>query len=268
MGPGFGRECKEESPREEPPRGLSNGRCKLQLAGNKRGPLSCVISNLFLHYFPAFCKTGGRKILELLLIRCRHCGEYFFICRRCYRGHIYCSVACRKKGYRKRHREAQKRYRDKDEKKKLRSEAEQKRRYQKWSEAFQQSKNQRNKANEGGIAKILSSSHRIARYQRESFFTSGAQVSHGGKKLFLISADPGWGNGKRGETKGEEEDNRAKNEGIAPVGTVNKCAFCGCEGVIVDKFSRRGYGKGNKHREWNMIQDEVFGGGKTNIRMS
>ena len=34
-----------------------------------------------------------------LRLRCSVCGQEFFICRSCFRGHRYCSNACRKRGY-------------------------------------------------------------------------------------------------------------------------------------------------------------------------
>jgi len=71
-------------------------------------PETKLSSNSFLLHFPAFCKAGGKKILELIQIRCRQCGVYFCICRRCRKA--YCDDDCKVKGYRKRHREAQKRY--------------------------------------------------------------------------------------------------------------------------------------------------------------
>jgi len=34
-----------------------------------------------------------------LVITCQHCGNFFAMCKRCYRGHKYCSENCRKTGY-------------------------------------------------------------------------------------------------------------------------------------------------------------------------
>jgi hypothetical protein len=41
---------------------------------------------------------------------CRHCGVEAWICRRCDRGHCYCSPLCRKKARRQKSVEAQRRY--------------------------------------------------------------------------------------------------------------------------------------------------------------
>ncbi|KPA10805.1 hypothetical protein MHK_006186 [Candidatus Magnetomorum sp. HK-1] len=51
---------------------------------------------------------------EILQIMCRCCGKIFYMCRACYRGHVYCSTKCRIAGYLQKHREAQKRYRGKE----------------------------------------------------------------------------------------------------------------------------------------------------------
>lgn len=222
--------------------------------------VSCVMckDKIVLHYFPAFCKAGGRKILELRVIgiRCRQCGRYFFVCRQCYRGHVYCSVECREKGYKKRHQEAQKKYRAKEEKKELRREAEKERRYRNWvkGELLKNQQEKGNVDNEGTIDKIPAFSHTlsISSCHRENFFISEAPLSHGDKKIFWVPAGPDCGTAKSGEEKDEEKDSRTKNDGIVTVGAVGKCAFCGCEGVIVEKFSWRGNGKGKgkKQREY------------------
>ncbi len=43
-------------------------------------------------------------------ISCKDCGISFYICKSCYRGQVYCSEECRKKGYQKTRRTAQKKY--------------------------------------------------------------------------------------------------------------------------------------------------------------
>ena len=45
-------------------------------------------------------------------IECKHCHLLFYICRRCYRGHIYCSHACRDAAQRESHQKSQKKYRN------------------------------------------------------------------------------------------------------------------------------------------------------------
>ena len=50
-------------------------------------------------------------MIKALQIFCGCCGRIFGICRDCYRGHRYCSDACRIAGYHQSHREAQSSYR-------------------------------------------------------------------------------------------------------------------------------------------------------------
>ena len=65
----------------------------------------------------------------LLLIHCRWCGLSFYICQRCWRGQAYCSDECRTAGYKKCHREAQRKYRQTQKGKKVHREAENRRRH-------------------------------------------------------------------------------------------------------------------------------------------
>ena len=64
----------------------------------------------------------------LLLIHCRWCGLTFYVCRSCWRGQAYCSDECRIAGYKKHHREAQRKYRQSQKGKKVHREAENRRR--------------------------------------------------------------------------------------------------------------------------------------------
>lgn len=66
----------------------------------------------------------------MLVIRiyCGCCGRIFYVCRKCYRGQIYCCKECRKAGYREIHREAQRRYRQTGRGKEKHQKAERKRR--------------------------------------------------------------------------------------------------------------------------------------------
>ena len=66
---------------------------------------------LFLSWLLAVCKVGGHFILLLVEVCCRWCGKRFYVCRRCWRGQVYCGEACRHLGRGKVHREAQRRYR-------------------------------------------------------------------------------------------------------------------------------------------------------------
>ena len=47
----------------------------------------------------------------LVEIECKHCKTHFFICRACYRGHVYCSSKCRERAYTQAHRRSQSNYR-------------------------------------------------------------------------------------------------------------------------------------------------------------
>ncbi len=53
------------------------------------------------------CSTG----VLLIRIECKRCCLAFFLCRSCYRGHVYCSDSCRKYATQKAHRIAQHKYR-------------------------------------------------------------------------------------------------------------------------------------------------------------
>lgn len=74
----------------------------------------------------------AKKKLELIQIRCRECGGHFQSCQKCYRGQVYCCQACRVKGYRRLHRQAQIRYRKKPKGKQKHREAERRRRWEIW----------------------------------------------------------------------------------------------------------------------------------------
>jgi hypothetical protein len=67
---------------------------------------------------------------EVLLIEleCNHCKVRFYICRKCYRGHVYCSGRCRSEAQLIAHRKAQSQYRTSDKGRKAHSRNEKKRR--------------------------------------------------------------------------------------------------------------------------------------------
>jgi hypothetical protein len=65
----------------------------------------------------------------LIEVHCGRCGLVFLVCRRCWRGQIYCSEECRIEGMRKNHREAERRYRQTDKGKKAHREGENRRRH-------------------------------------------------------------------------------------------------------------------------------------------
>ena len=67
---------------------------------------------------------------ELLLIEleCKYCTLRFNICRKCYRGHVYCSSSCRREAQVKAHLKAQSRYRTSNKGREAHSRNEKKRR--------------------------------------------------------------------------------------------------------------------------------------------
>ena len=50
----------------------------------------------------------------LIELECKHCKLRFNICRKCYRGHVYCSNSCRRQAQLKARRKVQSRYRTSD----------------------------------------------------------------------------------------------------------------------------------------------------------
>lgn len=44
--------------------------------------------------------------------------------------------------------------------------------------------------------------------------------------------------------------------GATPLLRMGRCHFCGSAGVIVDRFSRRGYGRQNYRRKWHRLGSE------------
>ena len=65
----------------------------------------------------------------LIEVHCGRGGLVFLVCRRCWRGQIYCSEEFRAEGMRKNHREAERRYRQTDKGKKAHREGENRRRH-------------------------------------------------------------------------------------------------------------------------------------------
>lgn len=79
--------------------------------------------------------TPEAKKKNLIQICCRQCGLYFSVCRKCYRGQAYCSDSCRNIGYRRLHRDAQKRYRKKKKGRQSHRDAERRRRWKLWEKS-------------------------------------------------------------------------------------------------------------------------------------
>ncbi len=73
------------------------------------------------------CKNG----VLLIRIECKCCFIIFFLCRRCFRGHAYCSDQCRGISKRDAHRIAQSKYRTSEKGRKVNKEAERRRRMNK-----------------------------------------------------------------------------------------------------------------------------------------
>lgn len=63
----------------------------------------------------------------LIEITCRWCGQSFYICQSCWRGHAYCSVFCKDLGYQRCKKKRQDKYRESDKGQQTRKSAERKR---------------------------------------------------------------------------------------------------------------------------------------------
>ena len=72
----------------------------------------------------------------LLRIQCGFCERFFDICRRCYRGQVYCCDFCRIHGKRQKRNEAQKRYRRTEKGRKNHCHAENRRRERQRNKGF------------------------------------------------------------------------------------------------------------------------------------
>ena len=144
-------------------------------------------------------------------VRCGWCNILFYICRSCWRGQAYCCDECRIAGRRKRHREAQRRYRQSLKGKKAHREAENRRRH------GLSKKNQ--KKMDDATSTLLS---------------KGCKVASSGAQSIICVLD------------------FAVKVGLSRIG---RCHFCGCWGVIVEKFPRRGYGGGITTRKWHRNWD-------------
>ncbi len=64
----------------------------------------------------------------LIELECHHCKARFCICRKCYRGHLYCSNRCRREAQVKAHRKDQSQYRTSNKGREAHSRNEKKRR--------------------------------------------------------------------------------------------------------------------------------------------
>ena len=156
---------------------------------------------------PAVCKTGGKIILELIEICCSECRVNFCVCRSCYRGQRYCCRICHIKGYRRGHREAQKRYRRKEKGKMRHRLAEKKRRWRLWEKTREKIPMALITLTENEYQKISSK-----------------------KTMDLVTATV---------TSASVSEKQWRSP-------MAHCHFCGSQGVIVKKFPRRGYGRYKK----------------------
>ena len=57
------------------------------------------------------CKHQKNNEILLKEIQCKFCHIKFYLCRCCYRGHVYCSDECRNQAETEAHRKAQSKYR-------------------------------------------------------------------------------------------------------------------------------------------------------------
>lgn len=201
------------------------------------------MNEYFLHYFPAICKAGGRKISKFTsisrqslksrklayrmgqtrlvppagkykkcrsglvkIVLCKWCKRFFFICRSCYKNHAYCSDQCQLAGYRRNVNKAQRKYRESDEGKKWHRDWVKQRRL--------------NKA--------------IGKNKKSVDYKSTRQR---GKSCKISSLIPE--NGANGATG--MNGYAIPDEPLLVLGKTGRCHICGCLGKIVEKFPRRGY---------------------------
>ncbi len=80
----------------------------------------------------------NRIFMKLIFVACRWCGAGFHVCRRCWRGQVYCGEHCRRAGYLQAHRRRQRRYRQTEKGRKAHCLSENRRRH---PELFPDSKN-------------------------------------------------------------------------------------------------------------------------------
>lgn len=88
--------------------------------------------------FRLFARPEACLELLLIVVQCRWCDFDFCICRSCFRGQAYCCDECRYASKLKKHREAERKYRQTEKGKKAHREAENRRRRR------QNKKNQKN----------------------------------------------------------------------------------------------------------------------------
>ena len=85
----------------------------------------------YIPWLPSVFKSGGDGMCSdvlLIELECKHCNVRFYICRKCYRGHVYCSSRCRREAQLKAHRKAQSQYRTSNKGREAHSRNEKKRR--------------------------------------------------------------------------------------------------------------------------------------------
>lgn len=142
------------------------------------------------------------------------------MCRSCYRNNRYCCEICQTKGNRKRHQEAQERYRNKIGREVL-NEIERGRRYNKWLENQILARLARARGSVGNVDGDIDIDQGIADEAKTDVVELFLNASLDIRSLIR--------DGKVSKAK------RA-------MGTKGRCVFCGCKGLIVEKFPRRGYG--------------------------
>ena len=87
--------------------------------------------NFYIPWLPLVFKNEGDGMCSdvlLIELECNHCKAGFYICRKCYRGHLYCSSSCRHEAQLIAHRKSQSRYRTSDKGRQAHSLNEKKRR--------------------------------------------------------------------------------------------------------------------------------------------
>lgn len=165
---------------------------------------------------------------EIIVVQCRECDTSFGICRKCWRGQSYCRVACRESMQKRKHCQAQYRYRQTEKGKEAHREYERKnRRIQRpdKSQVKVDPKPSRERPEPSRTVKKCSQPHLEKTMADAS--SSGRDDVH--KVVGSIVT-------------------RVKKAGKRPEKWTT-CLFCGQRGVVVARFQRRGY-NGGASRRW------------------
>ena len=155
------------------------------------------------------------------------------ICRSCWRGQAYCGPICRHERQSRDHRETQRRYRQTPKGKTTHAASERQRRKIQDDGASAAGEDSKNTSPvEKARASVVEVGHEIAEddVAKNTMADVGSRQALGNGKVEEI---PSWG--MHGSQKWGESRRQTPDLGAA------RCHFCGCPGVVIDEFPRRGY---------------------------